>query len=181
MSDIISRADRDQGDIQSLANSIVQVGLLQPILLRPLPDGKYEVVDGRRRFAALTLLKNPYLENGDYVISEHEGAKDPVLAAHIANVERKQLTPAEEVQHLSELAQTHTVEQMATLFGRTPGWIARRLKIATLIPEWLKVLDDPERSPMWTLDKLALIARQSDHVQKKLLFMIPEELSQNYS
>lgn len=157
----------------------MQVGLLQPILLCPMQDGKYEVVDGRRWFAAMQKLGWTVINEEQFAIVPTSG--NPAILAHIANVERKQLTPAEEVQHLSELAQTHTVEQMATLFGRTPSWIARRLKIATLIPEWLKVLDDPERSPMWTLDKLALIARQSDHVQKKLLFMIPEELSQNYS
>lgn len=176
---IICTADRDQGDITSLANSIDQLGLLQPILLRSLPDGKYEVVDGRRRFTAIKKLEWKVLPDRAYTFTPPIG--DPAVMAHVANVERKNLTPAEEVRQLAELAQTHSTERLAGLFGRTPGWIARRLKISTLIPEWLKVLDNPEMAQLWTLDKLALIARQSESIQKKLLFMANEYDKRSYS
>lgn len=163
--------DRDPGDISSLAHSIKKMGLLQPIILRQISDDRYEVVDGRRRFAALQQLGWTAIGPAEYkmwMIPDNNAA----VIAHVANVERKQLTPAEEVKHLIDLAKTHTGEQLAEIFGRTPGWIARRLKIAKLIPKWLKVLDDPERAPFWPLEKLALIARQSEYIQGKILWMV---------
>lgn len=167
---IVCTADRDQGDITTLAASIKRLGLLQPIILVKTGTDKYEVIDGRRRFAAIKSIGWRILPESSYTFGPE--TEDPKVMAHVANVERKQLTPAEEVKHLIELAKTHTGEQLAEIFGRTPGWIARRLKIADLIPDWLKVLDMPELAPLWTLDKLALIARQSEEVQKKLRFMI---------
>ena len=167
---ITCTADRDQGDISTLAASIKRLGLLQPIILRKTGDDKYEVVDGRRRFAAIQQLGWKALGQNNYI--KYEIPVDDIKAvAHVANVERKNLTPAEEVRHLAELAETQSVEHLAGLFGHTPGWIARRLKIATLIPDWLKVLDDPELAPLWPLDKLALIARQPECTQKKILWM----------
>lgn len=170
--DIVSTADRDQGDVKSLANSIIQVGMLQPILLRGIEGGKYEVVDGRRRFAACLSLGWKTLAQQDYTLAPEAG--DAQVMAHVANVERKDLTPAEEVRQLAALAETHSVERLAEMFGRTPGWIARRIRIKTLIPEWMKVMDDPEHSGAWPLDKLALIARQSEDTQKSLLYLYPE-------
>ena len=165
--DIISRADRDPGDISTLAASIEQLGLLQPIILVKTGTDKYEVIDGRRRFAAINQLSWSMLTEDEYILAPAD--EDPAVMAHAANVVRKDLTPAEEVRQLAALADTHSVERLAEMFGRTPGWIARRIRIRTLIPDWLKVLDDPEHAPAWTLDKLALIARQSEDVQKKLL------------
>lgn len=166
ISDIISVADRDPGDISALAASIKSLGLLQPILLRAADGkGKYEVVDGRRRLEALRSLGVAELSPDQYTVA---GAGDPALMAHVANTERKDLSASEEVTQLARLAETRSVEALARMMGRTPGWIARRLKISQLIPEWLKVLDDPELAGTWTLEKLALIARQPEAVQKRL-------------
>lgn len=176
---IVCTADRDQGDISTLAASIKRLGLLQPIILVKTGTDKYEVIDGRRRFAAIKSIGWRILPESSYTFGPE--TEDPKVMAHVANVERKQLTPAEEVKHLIELAKTHTGEQLAEIFGRTPGWIARRLKIADLIPEWLKVLDMPELAPLWTLDKLALIARQPECVQKKMLFMANGYDKKSYS
>lgn len=166
---IVCTADRDQGDITTLVASIKRLGLLQPIILQKIATEKYEVIDGRRRFAAIQQIGWRVLPESSFTFGPE--TENPLVMAHVANVERKQLTPAEEVKHLIELAKTHTGEQLAEIFGRTPGWIARRLKIADLIPEWLKVLDDPELSALWPLEKLALIARQPECTQKKILWM----------
>ena len=80
---------------------------------------------------------------------------------------------------LAALAQDHTTEELATRLGRSPGWIARRLKIRDLNEEWRKVLDDPELARAWTLDKLTLIARQPEHIQERLEWMIDEEALQS--
>lgn len=169
IADIVCNQNRDQGDITTLANSIQRLGLLQPIILKKTED-KYEVVDGRRRFAAIQQLGWTVLPENAFTFAA--ASDDMAVIAHVANVERKNLSPAEEVRQLAALAETHSVDYLAELFGRTPGYITRRLKISTLIPDWLKVLDDPELAPLWPLDKLALIARQTNQVQKKLSHMI---------
>lgn len=170
IADIICTQDRDPGDITSLANSIARLGLLQPIILRGTEDNKYTVIDGRRRFAAVQTLGWTVLPESAYTFSST--FDDQSVIAHAANVERKNLSPSEEVRQLAAMADTHSVQYLAELFGRTPGWIARRLKIAALTSKWLRVLDDPEKAPLWPLDKLALIARQPEAVQKKLSWTI---------
>ena len=176
---IVCTADRDQGDITTLVASIKRLGLLQPIILQKIATEKYEVIDGRRRFAAIQQIGWRVLPESSFIFGPE--TENPLVMAHVANVERKQLTPAEEVKHLIELAKTHTVEQLSEIFGRTPGWIARRLKIADLIPEWFKVLDAPELASIWTLDKLALIARQPAIIQGKLKFMISDYEPRSFS
>ena len=71
---IICTPDRDQGDITTLANSIDQVGLLQPILLRPVGD-KFEVVDGRRRFAAMMQLGWTVIPERAFAIAPEKAEK----------------------------------------------------------------------------------------------------------
>lgn len=90
----------------------------------------------------------------------------------MANTERKPLKPPEELAQLAELAQHYTTKELATLLGRSPGWIARRLKIRDLSGEWRKVLDDPELAAIWPLDKLALIAQQPRNIQEELEDMV---------
>ena len=175
LADIVSVADRDLGDIERLAKSIKEVGLLQPILLKPGERGKFEVVDGRRRFCAIVKLRWEELPPGSYALRETE--EDAALVAHVANTERKPLKPSEELAQLDELAQHHTTEELAARLGRSPGWIARRLKIRDLSEEWRKVLDDPELAAMWPLEKLALIARQPRHIQKELEYMVEDGVS----
>ena len=177
MESIVSVEDREMGDLSTLTKSIEQLGLLQPIILSPLPDGRYMVVDGRRRLAALRALGYKVLPERAYTFAPQSG--DTALMSHAANVERKALLPSEELAQLAALAQDHTTEELATRLGRSPGWIARRLKIRDLNEEWRKVLDDPELARAWTLDKLALIARQPEHIQESLEWMIDEEALQS--
>ena len=176
LADIVSVADRELGDLSTLTQSIEQLGLLQPIILSPLRDGRYIVVDGRRRLEALRALGYKVLPERAYVFAPQIGG-DTALMAHAANVERKNLKPSEELAQLAELAQHHTTEELATRLGRSPGWIARRLKIRDLSEEWRKVLDDPELAAMWPLEKLALIARQPRHIQEELQYMADDATS----
>lgn len=76
LADIVSVADREPGDIERLAKSIREVGLLQPILLRLRDDGKFEVVDGRRRFCAIVKLRWEALPPGSYALCETKEDSD---------------------------------------------------------------------------------------------------------
>lgn len=177
MGDIISVADREMGDLSTLTKSIEQLGLLQPIILSPLPDGRYMVVDGRRRLAALRDLGYKVLPERAYTFAPQIGG-DTALMSHAANTERKALTPSEELAQLEALAKEYTMEELATRLGRSPGWIARRLKIRNLTPKWRKVLDDPELSRLWSFEKLSLIATLPAHSQEAFDWMIDDGVTE---
>lgn len=94
--------NRDLGDIDALAASIKQHGLLQPILLRRKDDDNFRIVDGRRRFYALYMLDKKELTPEQYRLQDFSDEEE-LQAAFVVNTERKQLSIAEEVQQLAEL------------------------------------------------------------------------------
>ena len=168
--------NREIGDIETLAASIQENGLLQPLLLRRLEDDKFRIVDGRRRYYALFMLNVKEITPDQYRICEFSD-KNEQRAAFVANVERKQLTIAEEIRQLAELGNKYSVEDLAKVIGRTPAYCARRLKLSTLSPKWQKVLEAPEQYPQWTIGKLELIAREPAANQDRLAFRINDALT----
>ncbi|MBD1853978.1 ParB/RepB/Spo0J family partition protein [Leptolyngbya sp. FACHB-711] len=89
----------DSEKLEDLAASIRQHGVLEPILVRPLPDGKYELVAGERRYKASQLAG---LKEIPIVVRElsDQGA---VQLALVENLQREDLNPVEETEGLLEL------------------------------------------------------------------------------
>ncbi len=89
----------DSEKLEDLAASIRQHGVLEPILVRPLPDGKYELVAGERRYKAAQLAG---LKEIPIVVRElsDQGA---VQLALVENLQREDLNPVEETEGLLEL------------------------------------------------------------------------------
>lgn len=89
----------DSEKLEDLATSIRQHGVLEPILVRPLPDGKYELVAGERRYKASQLAG---LKEIPIVVRElsDQGA---VQLALVENLQREDLNPVEETEGLLEL------------------------------------------------------------------------------
>ena len=89
----------DSEKLEDLATSIRQHGVLEPILVRPLPDGKYELVAGERRYKAAQLAG---LKEIPIVVRElsDQGA---VQLALVENLQREDLNPVEETEGLLEL------------------------------------------------------------------------------
>ena len=75
---VSAKPDREMGDITTLAKSIKQLGLLQPIILGPHGAGKFGVIDGRRRFAAIQSLGWQDLPEGTYTFLPGGEAEGPV-------------------------------------------------------------------------------------------------------
>jgi len=169
---VSAKPDREMGDVHSLAESIRKLGLLQPLILEATANGRYKVIDGRRRYFALLELGRKTLAPWEWTWN-HAGGH-PEIVALAANTERRDLSPSEELAKIAQLADGYTVEKLAELLGKSPGWVSRRLKIKDLNEGWREVLDDPELSKAWSLEKLALIARQPEYVQEELEYMINE-------
>lgn len=85
--------------MQGLVTSIQEHGILQPLLVRPLPTGKYELVAGERRYRAAQRLQ---LDNVPVVIRELD-AQDAAQVAILENLQREDLNPIEETEAILNL------------------------------------------------------------------------------
>lgn len=139
--DINSRSDgfRD-ADIDSLANSILQLGLIQPLSVQANGEG-YRVIDGNRRYRAIRQLSDAGQWDADKPIPVlvraviSEDARQLSLAA---NVERVQLHPADEYEAFAKIAaEGATVEDIALRFGIPARAVRQRMALGRLIPEVL--------------------------------------------
>jgi ParB family transcriptional regulator, chromosome partitioning protein len=128
----------DDTKLAELAENIKQHGVLQPILVRPLPEGEagmYELVAGARRFRASKIAKR---ESIPATVRELTDAQALELQV-IENVQRVDVHPLDEAQGYAALIQlqpdTYTVETIATRVGRSPAYVSGRLRLIQLIPE----------------------------------------------
>jgi len=175
LADIECVDNRKIEGIAELAENIKAVGLLQPILIRaaePNAVPPYVVVDGRRRFRALELLKREFIEPEEYVLFTGEDELTSV-AAFSANFARQNLTLAEEVEALTHLAGSQ--QEIAALLGKSASWVALRQNLANLTGKWVEVLAKHDDYPHWTPAKLELVAREPADVQEDLESLLSDE------
>ncbi len=116
--------------LESLAESISEHGLLQPIIVREKADGRYEIISGERRWRASRLAK---LTVVDAVVLDADDVKSGVLAL-VENLQREDLNPMEEALGYSHLMTTSgmTQEETARLVGKSRPSVANSLRLLTL-------------------------------------------------
>ncbi|MBD3784603.1 MAG: ParB/RepB/Spo0J family partition protein [Micrococcales bacterium] len=130
----------DLGDVDELAESIRQTGLLQPIVVRRHGSALI-VVAGHRRLAALQRLGMATTE----VLVVRDLRPDDVLAAMlIENGQRRDLTPLEEARALNRLKVTKrwTAREVAQRIGRSDTFVSNRLALLNLSPQQQDLVDE---------------------------------------
>ena len=132
------RKQFDDLELQALADSITANGLIQPLALRRLPNGYYQIIAGERRWRACRLAG---LEEVPAVILEADDQKAMELAL-IENLQRQDLNPVEEALGYQSLMQDYalTQEQVAQQVGKSRPAIANALRLLQLPEEILDVL-----------------------------------------
>ena len=133
------RKEFDEAALSELADSISQHGLLQPILVRPLTLGGYEIVAGERRYRACRMAG---LTEVPVVIRELSEAETMELAL-IENLQRDDLSPLEEALGYKTLMDEHgfTQEEVSRSVGKSRPAVANALRLLRLpdsILEYLK-------------------------------------------
>lgn len=122
----------DEEALEELSASIIEVGLLQPVVVRKLEEGKYELVMGERRWRASTQAG---LEKIPAIVRETQDT-DMLRDALLENLHRQQLDPLEEAaayqQLLDDFGATH--EQLAEKIGRSRPHITNTLRLLNLPP-----------------------------------------------
>lgn len=130
------RQPRDRFDDESLtelAQSLREVGMLQPIVARPSDDGRYEIIAGERRFRAARMAGLHEVP----VVVRHTKDEQLLTEALVENVHRANLDPIEEAsayrQLLEDFGLTH--DALATKLGRSRSAISNSLRLLALPDE----------------------------------------------
>ncbi len=120
----------DDAALRELSDSIKMHGLIQPLLVRPMNDGSYQIVAGERRWRASRLAG---LEKVPVVIKEMADSEVMELAL-IENLQREDLNPIEEAEGYKTLMDTYslTQEQAAERVGKSRSAVANALRLMSL-------------------------------------------------
>jgi len=132
------RQDFDEEELQSLADSISVHGVIQPLTVRELPSGYYQIIAGERRWRAARLAG---LSDVPVVVIEADDKKAMELAL-IENLQRQDLNPVEEALGYQTLINEYglTQEDAAKQVGKSRPAVANALRLLGLCPEVLELL-----------------------------------------
>jgi ParB family transcriptional regulator, chromosome partitioning protein len=124
----------DEVALKELAESIRAQGVLSPLLVRPLAENGFEIVFGERRYRAAQLAEQPMVPIRIKQMNDAEALE----AQLVENLIRAEIHPMEEAQGFRALLDLeepkYSIEQIAAKVGKTPAFIAQRLKLTDLAP-----------------------------------------------
>jgi ParB family transcriptional regulator, chromosome partitioning protein len=134
----------DAESISALAESLRSAGVIQPLIVRPLTDGRYEIIAGERRWRAAT---EAGLETVPVILRDEEEA-ERLQTALIENVAREQLNPVDEARACATLVEDLglTKEELGKRLGRSRASLSNLIRILDLPEEALALLESGELS-----------------------------------
>ena len=134
------RHDFDEEELQALADSIEEHGIIQPLTVRELENGYYQIIAGERRWRAARIAN---LQEVPVVVIEADDKKAMELAL-IENLQRQDLNPVEEAMGYRTLMQEHglTQEDAAKRVGKSRPAVANALRLLNLAPDVLEKVRD---------------------------------------
>ncbi|WP_284451423.1 ParB/RepB/Spo0J family partition protein [Methylophaga thalassica] len=134
------RIDMSQESLEELADSIRAQGLVQPIVVRPIGEGKYEIVAGERRWRASRmagLVEVP-------VLIRDVSDRSAIAMALIENIQRENLNPMEEANALFRLREEFemTHQQAAEAVGKSRATVTNLLRLRNLNDDVKRMLEN---------------------------------------
>ena len=173
------RTRMDEGSLYELAESIKAQGIMQPILVRPIGEGRYEIIAGERRSRAAKLAGLTEVP----VLVKDVPDEAAAAMALIENIQREDLNPLEEAQGLQRLTAEFglTHEQAAQAVGRSRSAasnLLRLLNLAEPVQSMLMAgdLDMGHARALLPLDKALQITTAHEVIAKKLNVREAEKL-----
>ena len=132
------RKEFDEQALSELAKSIEEHGLIQPLLVRPLLGGGYQLVAGERRWRACRMAE---LDEVPVIIKELDD-RETMEIALIENLQREDLNPVEEAEGYKYLVDTYgmTQEEVGNACGKSRADVANKLRMLTLPDEILELV-----------------------------------------
>ncbi len=138
------RKNFSEKGLEELAKSIEQNGIIQPILVRPMSDGSYQLIAGERRWRAARMAG---LHEVPVTIREMTDEEASVFAL-IENLQREDLNPVEEAEGLKSLIESYgfTQEEAADKVGKSRTAVTNTLRLLKLPSPVLQMLGDGKLS-----------------------------------
>ena len=158
------RKNFNKKSLEELSQSIKTYGLIQPVSVRQLGEGSYELVAGERRLRASEIAE---LEEIPAIIVEYRD-QDSAMIALIENLQREDLSFLEEAEGYYNLVRDHgfTQQELAEKMGKSQSTIANKLRILKLSDDIKKSLVDNELTERHAR---ALLRLPDDELRKKVL------------
>ena len=180
----------DGEKLEELAESIRQHGIIQPLTVRKLASGYYQIIAGERRWRAARLAG---LSEVPVVIIEADDRKAMELAM-IENLQREDLNPMEEAEGYQTLISQYglTQEQASQQVGKSRSAVANAMRLLQLTPEVRKLVEEEkisagharallplapavQKKAAETVISSALSVRQTEQLVKRLQAQTPEK------
>ena len=132
------RRDFDEEELQALSESIAAHGVIQPLTVREMPNGYYQIIAGERRWRAARMAN---ISDVPVIVVEADDRKAMELAL-IENLQRQDLNPVEEALGYQSLIEEYglTKEEAASRVGKSRPAVANALRLLGLCPEVLELL-----------------------------------------
>lgn len=188
LNDIIPNKDQarkqfDDEPLAELADSIAEHGVLQPLLVRPLPNGSYQLIAGERRYRASRMAGLTEVPVVIKSLSDEEAA----VISLIENLQRENLNPVEEANGFNDLIKQFglTQEEAAKKVGKSRPAVANALRLLKLPKEVLEMIKANQLSAGHAKalagleDKTKIIAAAKLIVEKGLSVREAEKLVKN--
>ena len=134
----------DEASLAELAASIQEHGIIQPLTVRKLASGYYQIIAGERRWRAARLAG---LSEVPVIVIEADDRKAAELA-RIENLQREDLNPMEEAAGFQSLIETYhmTQEEAATRVGKSRSAVTNALRLLSLTPSVRKLVEEGKLS-----------------------------------
>ena len=155
------RRDFNEDALQELADSIKELGVIQPITLRKMDDGTYQIIAGERRFRASQLAGKTTIPA--YILKADD--EDTMEMALIENIQREDLNALEIALAYQQLIEQHNLsqEQLSKRIGKGRATIANFLRLLKL-PAVIQVALKEKRIDMGHAKALLSLDSHSDQI-----------------
>ncbi len=160
----------DEEELEGLATSLRDVGMLQPLVVRPGGDGRFELIAGERRLRAARLAGMDLVP----VLIRHTDDADLLKEALVENIHRVQLNPLEEAAAYQQLLEEFgfTQEELANRLGRSRPAVTNALRLLSLPLSVQRrvaagVLSAGHAKALLAIDDPELLGRLADRVVRE--------------
>lgn len=151
------RTFMDQVKLDELKNSILERDLLQPIIVRPLPENPklFQIIAGHRRTAAMKLLGRDSIP----ALIMKSGSRDLKIDALIENIQRVDLSPLDEALAIKEIISDSGMKQqdVAKMLGKSKAYVSQALKITSMSPAVIQKIKDGKSLSVSILSEISYI------------------------
>jgi ParB family chromosome partitioning protein len=161
------RKDIEPESLQELADSIKAQGVMQPIVVRPITDSRYEIIAGERRWRATQLAGLDTIP----VVVRDVSDEAAIAMALIENIQREDLNPIEEAAGLQRLLQEFdlTQQQVADAVGKSRSTVANLLRLMNLQEDVRRLVEHGDLEMGHARALLALEGQDQSHAARSVV------------